>query len=75
MRGIDDGTLTRLLRWLLINEGAQIEVDLSAIDAVDVPFHWVVLMVLLVFIVLLWWSVGKRLVMARMGALGPTRRG
>jgi len=69
VRGIDDGTLMRLLRWLSINEGAQIEVDLSAIDAVDVPFHWVVLMVLL------WWSVGKRLVMARMGALGPTRRG
>jgi len=75
VRGIDDGTSTRLLGWLSINEGAQIKVDLSTIDTVNVPFHWVVLMVPLVFIVLLWWSAGKRLVMARMGALGPTWRG
>ena len=43
MRRVDYGKSTGLLGWVLVDDGAQVKVDLPTIDAVNIPFYGIVM--------------------------------
>lgn len=70
MRRVDHGKSTRLLGWVLVDDGAQVKVDPPTIYTVDIPFYGVGMMTPFVPRSWLWDLVRRTMTGAWIGVLG-----